>query len=318
MEKKYYLGLDVGGTNLCAAVVDSDCRIISRVSIPSGAGRSIEDITDDFAKVSLMAVSESGLELSQIESWGIGMPSCVNKKTNLLVHANCFGWKNVPIYDYLKDKLPLPVVIENDANCAALGEAKAGAAKGVANVLMLTLGTGVGGGIILDGHIYAGADSMGAELGHTKLIYDGELCTCGQKGCLEAYCSSTALIRDARRSLESGETTLMSDMCGDNPDKVDAKLVFDAYVQGDAVAANLIDRYVRHLAAGISSFITIFRPELIVIGGGVANAGDLLFEPLRKHLKECTFGAEEIGVPEVVPAKLGNDAGLIGAAFLMS
>lgn len=316
MEKKYYLGLDVGGTNLCAGVVDSDCNIMSKVSIPSGADRSIEEITGDFARVSLMAVESSGLEISHIESWGIGMPSCVNKKTNLLVHANCFGWHNVPIYDYLTDKLPLPVKIENDANCAALGEARAGAAKGVDNVVMLTLGTGVGGGIILGGQIFAGADSMGAELGHTKLVYDGELCTCGQKGCLEAYCSSTALIRDARRILERGAVSVMFDMCGGNVNRIDAKLVFDAQAAGDEIANELIDSYIKHLAAGMSSFITIFRPELIVLGGGVANAGDALFIPLKKQLVVSTFGAAEIGLPDVVPAKLGNDAGLIGAAFL--
>lgn len=316
MGRRYFLGLDVGGTNLCAGVVDSECNIISKVSVPSGAGRSINEITDDFAAVSLKAVEESGLRLDEIESWGIGMPSCVNKKTGLLVHANCFGWHNVPIYDYIEGKLPLPVKIENDANCAALGEARAGAAKDVDNVVMLTLGTGVGGGIILNGEIFAGADSMGAELGHTKLVYDGELCTCGQKGCLEAYCSSTALIRDAGRALQSGAATLIRDYCCGDVQSINAKMVFDARNAGDAVASGLIDSYIRHLAAGISSFITIFRPELIVLGGGVANAGDALFVPLREHLATCTFGAAEIGIPDVVPAKLGNDAGLIGAAFL--
>jgi len=196
------------------------------------------------------------------------MPSCVNKQTNLLVHANCFGWHNVPIYDYLIDKLPLPVKIENDANCAALGEARAGAAKGVDNVVMLTLGTGVGGGIILGGQIFAGSDSMGAELGHTKLVYDGELCTCGQKGCLEAYCSSTALVRDARRAIEIGKQSAMFEFCGGNINKIDAKTVFDAQATGDAVAVELIDSYIKHLAAGLSSFITIFRPELIVLQCG--------------------------------------------------
>lgn len=229
------------------------------------------------------------------------MPSCVNLKTNLLVHANCFGWKNVPIYDYMKGRLPLPVKIENDANCAAYGEALAGAAKEYANVLMLTLGTGVGGGIIIDKKIYKGADGMGAELGHTKLVYRGERCTCGQLGCLEAYCSATALIRHAKEKT-------MKDM--------DAKAVFDGAKAGDAACQELVAEYIAQLAAGISSFITIFRPDIIIIGGGVANAGDALFVPLNKELKHCTFGAEEIGVPLVIPAQLGNDAGIIGAAFL--
>ena len=299
---KYHLGLDVGGTNFAAAVVDDGFNIVARAVIPAGAGRDITAITEDMAKVSLQAVQDAGLRLEDIENWGIGMPSCVNSKTGLLVHANCFGWHNVPIYDYLAPLLPLPVKIENDANCAAYGELIAGAAKGYSNALMLTLGTGVGGGIILDGKIYSGADGLGVELGHTKLVYEGEQCTCGQKGCLEAYCSATALIRDAARAGIIG----------------DAKKVFDLAAQGNPTAVRLIDDYTGYLAAGISSFIAIFRPEVIIIGGGVAGAGDALLAPLREKLPRCTFGAVESGLPPVVEASLGNDAGLIGAAFVNS
>lgn len=300
-QKKYHLGLDVGGTNLVAGVVDEDFKIISKCSRPSGAVRSIEAITSDMAAVSREAVEGAGLTLSDVAYWGIGMPSCVNQHTNLLVHANCFGWRQVAIYDYLRPLLPLDVKIDNDANCAAYGEAIAGAAKGKDNVLMLTLGTGVGGGIIINREIYKGADDMGAELGHTKLVFDGELCTCGQRGCLEAYCSATALIRHARERMGVEMT---------------AKDVFDSARSGNLTCRTLIDEYIRMLAAGISSFITIFRPEAIIIGGGVANAGDDLFVPLNAELQRCTFGASEIGVPVVTKASLGNDAGLIGAAFL--
>lgn len=300
-QKKYHLGLDVGGTNLVAGVVDEQYRIVSKCSRPAGAGRSIEAITADMADVSREAVEQAGLSIGDVAYWGIGMPSCVNRHTGLLVHANCFGWKQVPIYDYLRPLLPLEVRIDNDANCAAYGEALAGAAKGKENVLMLTLGTGVGGGIILHRDIYKGADGMGAELGHTKLMFDGEACTCGQRGCLEAYCSATALVRHAHE--RTGK-------------KMTAKDVFDAAKKGDGMCQTLVDEYVRMLAAGISTFITIFRPESVILGGGVADAGDTLFVPLNAELKRCTFGASEIGVPTVVKALLGNDAGLIGAAFL--
>lgn len=299
--KKYHLGLDVGGTNLVAGVVDNEYRIIAKCSRQAGAGRSIEEITADMAGVSREAVEKAGLTMDDISGWGIGMPSCVNQKTNLLVHANCFGWKNIPIYEYLEPLLPLSVKIENDANCAAYGESLAGAARDYNNALMLTLGTGVGGGIIIDKHIYKGADGMGAELGHTKLVYNGERCTCGQKGCLEAYCSATALIRHAKQ-------VTGKDM--------DAKMVFDGAKAGDAQCKMLVEDYIAHLAAGISTFITIFRPEVIILGGGVANAGDALFVPLNEQLADCTFGAAEIGVPSIIPATLCNDAGLIGAAFL--
>ena len=300
--KQYRLGVDVGGTNLVAAVVDDSFRILSKETLPAGAHRGIGEITADIVRVSRMAVASSGVAEDEILSWGIGMPSCVNPATGLLVHANCFGWKNVPIYSYLEGKLSLSLKIENDANCAALGETLAGAAKGCRNALMLTLGTGVGGGIVLDGKIYAGADRMGAELGHTKLVYDGELCTCGQRGCLEAYCSATALIRDAHRALD--------------PSITEAKAVFAAAAEGNAIALDLLDRYTSMLCAGMSTFITIFRPEMIILGGGVSHAGEALFSRIRAKLPDLTFGAEQIGVPPVVPAILGSDAGLIGAAFL--
>lgn len=314
-KKKYYLGLDVGGTNLAAGVVDESFNIISRSESPSLAGRTIEEITDDMARVSLQAVQYSGLSVDEISSWGIGIPSCVNKKTGLLVYANCFGWRNVPIYDYLRDKTPLRVFIENDANCAAYGESLAGAAKGFDNALMLTLGTGLGGGLIIDGKIYSGADSMGAEFGHTKLVRDGIKCTCGQKGCLEAYCSSTALIRVARDAVSQNPTSRILELAGGSLEGINGKVIFEAAEQGDSVAGEIVERFISDLAAGISSFIALFRPEIIILGGGLSN-NESLFAPLNEKVRECSFSASEIGVPRVVRASLGNDAGIIGAAFL--
>ena len=316
MDTAYRLGVDVGGTNLVAAVVDSSFKILSKVSIPAGAHRGIDEITGDIVRVSRLAVEQSGLSMEGIVSWGMGMPSCINPATGLLVHANCFGWKNVPIYRYLEGKLPLPLKIENDANCAALGEALAGAARGRSNVLMLTLGTGVGSGIILGGKIFSGADGMGAELGHTKLVYDGLPCTCGQKGCLEAYCSATALIRSAREAVRLHPESLILALAGGDAGRINGKTLFDAAAQGDSLAERILDEYVCHLAAGLSSFITLFRPEAIILGGGIALAGEPLFGRLASRLPEMTFGAAEIGLPPVIPAALGNDAGLIGAAFL--
>ena len=313
---EYRLGVDVGGTNLVAAVVDGSFRILSKVSIPAGAHRGIDEITGDIVRVSRMAVEEAGIPMEKVSSWGIGMPSCINPTTGLLVHANCFGWKNVPIFHYLEGKLPLPLKIENDANCAALGEALAGAAKGRSNVLMLTLGTGVGSGIVIDGKLFTGADGMGAELGHTKLVYDGRPCTCGQKGCLEAYCSATALIRTAREAVGDHPESEILALAGGNAGKINGKTVFEAAAKGDSLAGSILDDYVSHLAAGLSSFITIFRPEAIILGGGIALAGDALFGRLAAKLPKLTFGAAQIGVPPVLPATLGNDAGLIGAAFL--
>lgn len=314
--EKYYLGLDVGGTNMVAGVVDSSLQIISKVAIPTRANRTVEEIVADMVEVSINAIEKSGLNFNNFDSWGIGMPSCINPQTRLLVHANCFGWKNMPIFDYLEGRLPLPVYIENDANCAALGEKIAGAGQQYDNLLMLTLGTGVGGGIIIDGQIYSGADGMGAELGHSKLVFNGEQCTCGQKGCLEAYCSSTALIRNAKKVLKSGDETLLYSLCNGNPCNLNGKLIFQAAGLGDVTARRLICDYVDYLVAGISSFITIFRPQVIVLGGGISHSGKMFFEALNQRLPEVTFGAKEIGVPSIIPARCGNDAGLIGAALL--
>lgn len=312
----YYVGLDVGGTNLAAGVVDEEYRMLSRVSIPTGAERSIEEITDDMVIVTLEAIKEAGLTIDDFHSWGIGMPSYVNPKTNLLVHANCFGWRNIPIYQYLEEKLPLPIHIENDANCAALGEVLAGAACKERNVIMLTLGTGVGGGIIIDGKIFCGADLLGAELGHAKLVYNGELCTCGQKGCVEAYCSATALIRQMKEAAQEAPDSVLWKLCRGNLEQLEGKSLFEAVRQGDKTARQVLLQYADYLSCAISTYITLFRPEKIILGGGIANAGEVLLEPLRERLIVNTFAGREIGVPDVITAKLGNDAGIIGAAFL--
>jgi glucokinase len=314
--EKYYLGLDLGGTNIVAGVVDEAYNIISKKSIPANAGRPIEEVTYDMAEVSKEAVQQAGLRLSDMSSWGIGMPSCVNPATNLLVHANNFGWKNVPIYEHLQKHISLPIYISNDANCAAYGEVLAGAAKRHTDAVMLTLGTGVGGGIILNKKIYSGADNMGAELGHTKLVYNGVQCTCGQYGCLESYCSSTALIRRTKEAVKAHPDSRIMELAGHDANKINGETVFDAAGKGDPLAMEIVDEYISYLAAGISTFIVIFRPQVIILGGGIAHAGDMLLEPLNKKLFTCTFAAEEIGIPEVIRAELGNDAGLIGAAFL--
>jgi len=313
---KYYLGIDLGGTNIAVGVVDENYKIVSKESIPTNAGRSVEKIVEDIFLLSKRVAEKANIAFDSFSSWGIGMPSYVNPKTHLLVHANNLGWINLPIYDYLRKHTSLPLYIENDANCAALGEALAGAAHDFDNVIMITLGTGVGGGIILNKRIFSGCDLMGAELGHTKLIYDGETCTCGQKGCLESYCSATALIRQAKDGMRQHVDSRMWNMCDRNLEKIDGKMVFDASRHGDPLAKKLVEQYIEYLSCGLSTFVTIFRPERIILGGGLIGADDLLFEPLNKRLYDNTFAASEIGVPKIVKAQLGNDAGIIGAALL--
>jgi glucokinase len=282
----------------------------------TNVGRDTEEIIADMYEVSVEAVVKAGLSMKQMSSWGIGMPSYVNPKTHLLVRANNFGWVNLPIIDYLKKYTDLDIYIDNDANCAALGETLAGVAKDYNDTLMLTIGTGLGGGIIMDKKIYSGSDKMGAELGHTKLVYDGIRCSCGQKGCAESYCSTTALVRQMREALEEDKKTLVWRLCDMDLSKIDGKMIFSAAYQNDILALKIINQFVDYLSYALSSFITIFRPEVVIIGGGLAESGDLLFDLLKTKTYENTFAAKEIGIPESVPAKLGNDAGIIGAALL--
>lgn len=311
---KYYIGADVGGTNLAAGVVDENYRIISKEVLPAGNDRAASEVIDDIANVIQMAINEAGLTTDDFETCGIGMPSYVNPRTRLLVHANCFGWKNFPIYEYLEKKLPFKIEIGNDANCAAFGEYLNGAAKNTRNIVMLTLGTGLGGAVIIDGQIYSGADSMGTELGHVKLVYGGKTCTCGQKGCAEAYCSATALIGQAKTAMDADPFSLLWKLC--SKESLNGEMIFKALKERDATAQRVFDQYIDYLSCAISSYITIFRPEKIILGGGISNAGELLLSPLRKKLIDNTFGAKEIGIPDVVLASLGNDAGIIGAAFI--
>lgn len=313
---KCYLGVDIGGTNIQAGIVDENYKIVVKDSIPTDAYRPVEEIMNDIFSLIKKIVDQADLSMNRFTSIGIGMPSYVNPKTHKVVHANNLGWINLPIYDYLKVHTNLPIYIENDANCATLGETLIGAASGYDNAIMLTLGTGVGGGIILNKKIFSGSDLMGAELGHTKLVYDGIRCTCGQKGCMESYCSATALIRQTRECLENDENSLMWDMCERNIEKIDSKIVFDAARLGDRTAVKIVDQYIDYLSCGISTFIAIFRPEVIILGGGLIGANEVLLEPLNEKIYANTFAASEIGIPRVVKAKLGNDAGIVGAALL--
>lgn len=313
---KHYLGVDLGGTNIAVGVVDENYRIIAKHCIPTQSGRPVNEIAEDLAAASKLVIDKAGLSISEFTSWGIGMPSCINPKTGLLVHSNNLGWKNIPILDTLGGLLGLPIIIENDANCAALGEALAGAARDYRDVIVITLGTGVGGGLIVNGKIYAGADQMGAELGHTKMVYNGELCSCGQKGCFEAYASATALVRQTQKAMQENPRSIMNELCDGDLNKVTGRTAFDAARKADRTALKVVNLYAEYIACGLSTLIAIFRPEAIIIGGGISNEGSYLFNMINSKILENTFSAFEVGVPPVIPAQLGNDAGIIGAAML--
>lgn len=313
---KYYLGVDLGGTNIAAGVVDENYNVVTRKSLSAGAMRPAGEVMRDVVCAAKAAAEQAGLSLRDFSSLGIGIPCGIHPETGRTVGNNNFVWDDLPIESVLKEYTELPIVLENDANCAVLGEALAGAARQCQNVVMLTLGTGVGGGLLIDGKIYAGADGLGAELGHMKLVFKGELCTCGQRGCVEAYSSATALSRQAERLMKKRRDSLLWELCAGNPGKVDGRMVFEAFRQDDEAAGEAVNRYIDYLVAAISSFVAIFRPEIVILGGGIAEAEEALIKPVNERLAANTYAGTEMGVPRVVKAALGNDAGIIGAAFL--
>ncbi|WP_066648665.1 ROK family protein [Christensenella timonensis] len=313
---KYYLGIDLGGTNIAAGVVDENYNIIARHSIPTGAHRSFEEIVADIGRAAKEVAEKAGLPLSSFTSLGVGSPSYINPKTGLLVFANNMNWRNVPLIEEIKKHIDRPAFVCNDADCAALGEALAGAAKGYKNALMVTLGTGVGGGMILNGKIFKGADGAGFEPGHTVIVYGGVRCTCGKKGCLESYGSATGLINQTKMAMQEHPESLMHKFSKDHGGEVDGRTAFESAKQGDKAARCVVDQYISYVAVGIGNLVTVLRPEIVIVGGGICNQREFLLDPLNEKLQDYVFGAADVGAPKAVAATLGNDAGIIGAALL--
>ena len=312
---KYYVGIDLGGTNIVAGVVDEGYNIVAKASTKTNCPRPEKEIADDIAKMALEAVKNAGLTIDQIEWVGVGTPGIANSSTGIIEYSNNLGFKNTPMVKYIQETIDKPVFIENDANAAAYGEFVAGAAKGAKNAVCITLGTGVGGGIIIDGKIYAGSNFAGAEIGHTVIEVDGAQCSCGRKGCFEAYSSATGLIRMTKESMAEHPDSVMNKMAQERG-KVTARTSFDCMRAGDKYAKDVVDKYIKYLAAGITNTINIFQPDVLCIGGGVCNEGDPLLLPMKALVEKEVYTRDSEKNCEIVIAKLGNDAGIIGAAFL--
>ena len=310
----YRIGIDLGGTNIAVGLVDSsDYSIKVKKSLPTNAHRAPEAIVDDIAKLCFDVCEAADVQMSDVESIGIAAPGTANHDTGVVEYANNLPFNRFPIVDLLRQKTGAnSIKIMNDANAAAWGEAVAGAAKGTGKSIMVTLGTGVGGGIILDNEIFTGFNYAGAELGHIVIEQNGVPCTCGRRGCWEAYSSATALIRMTKEKIEEcrreGRDTVMLEA-----PKVSGRTACDAMREGDAAGKEVYDKYVSYLATGLANVINIFHPEVISLGGGVSNEGQSLIDDLQPLVKamQCDGAVTEIRI-----AKLGNDAGIIGAAAL--
>lgn len=312
----YRLGIDLGGTNIVAGVVDSDYRVISKARCKTSTPRPARQIAEDMARVAEQAARAARITLDDIDGFGIGTPGSVDADTGTVIYANNLGFYDVPLGDIMQELTGKTFFLANDADSAAYGEFIAGAGKGTENFVMITLGTGVGGGVIIDGKIRSGFNGAGGELGHTVIQMNGEACTCGRNGCFEAYASATALIRQTKQMMTKYPDSLMWELCGDDINAVNGLTSFDAMRKGDRAAKTVVDEYIGYLAAGTANIINIFQPEVFCIGGGVSKEGDTIIKPLKEIIDGENYARFIEKKTDIRTAQLGNDAGIIGAAYI--
>ena len=309
-----YIGVDLGGTNIVVGLIDEDGKIIKSLNRPTEKERGVEPIFDDIFDMCNELINEFKLDNTNLKGVGIGIPGTIDDKNGVIVYSNNIKINNFNVREYAKGKLDYEIRMANDADCAALGEVAAGSAKGCSNAIVVTLGTGVGGGIIIDGKIFAGFYPGGAEIGHQIIEKDGRPCSCGNHGCFEAYSSASALILAAKKKAEENKDSLLYKLVEGDVEKMNAKIPFDAAQSGDKAGEEVIDEYLDYLAVGIANLINVFKPEEILLGGGVSKQEENLTVPLTERVKKLAYGGD---MPTVIKiASLGNDAGLIGAAML--
>lgn len=306
------IGIDLGGTNIAAGVVDGDGKIIAKASVPTLAKRPTEEIAADMARLSETVSKKAGCKLSDIASIGIGVPGTVDDESGRVVYACNVPMENTPLVDMLHRYIDKPIRLENDANAAALGEYTVNG-NGAKSFVFITLGTGVGGGIILDGKIYRGFNGAGGELGHMTLVSGGIECACGKKGCWEQYASVTALVRQTKAVMETRPESIMHEIVK-NYGKVSGRTAFEAAKKGDAAGLAVVEQYLEYVADGLVSIVNIFQPERVLIGGGISKEGDYLLNPVREFVNKYDYN-RYMPKTEIAIATLYNDAGIIGAAL---
>lgn len=311
---KYRIGIDIGGMHTAVGIVNEQYELVSRAEIPTMPDRMLDDVIYDIAGCVRDAVKKAGISFADCVNAGIGAPGYCIGEEGTVVFANNLHWKNIPICEELQQnlpELPVPLRLCNDADCAMLGEVIAGAARGAKNVVMLTLGTGVGGGVMIEGKLYQGSLGPAAELGHTTLVLDGEPCSCGRRGCFEMYASASALLKMRYAAQKEHPESSMSRF-----EPADGSAPFVCAAEGDAAAAEVVEKYTSYVGAGVTNFVNIFAPEIVVLGGGVSNAGDALTVPVEEYVHTHRYGGRRVLTCPVRRAMLGADAGIIGAAYL--
>lgn len=310
-----YLGIDVGGTGIKVGLVDEQGKVLRQGETPTLVGRPYQEIIRDMASCAIGTVKDAGYTLDDVQAVGIGIPGIADPKTGVVVFCTNLGWRDVPLREELQKHINKPVFIDNDATVAGYAESVAGVSAGCHSSVFLTLGTGVGGGIVIGGRPWSGFHGVGSEIGHMCLDIEGEPCTCGNNGCAERYTSATAIIRMAAQAVRQHPESLMNTLCGSDSTKLNAKMVFDAAKEGDDTAVKVFRRYVNYLCMLIDSIVAFLDPEMIVLGGGVSRAGTFLLDAVRERLPRYLL-FKSLPCARIELAQLGADAGIIGAAML--
>ncbi|MBQ3425739.1 MAG: ROK family protein [Clostridia bacterium] len=307
-----YIGIDLGGTNIAAGIVDDNVKLMYKSSVPTQKERHYSAIIKDMAELVKTIVADSGCDMSDIRAIGIGCPGTIDNSRGMVVYSNNIKMDHVPLVDEFRKYIDVPLNVENDANAAAYGEYIANGNR-VNSYVFMTLGTGIGGGIIINGKIYRGFNCAGAEIGHSSIVIDGKTCTCGKKGCLEAYASVTALIEQTAEKMDECPDSMMNEWTK-KYGKVSGRTAFECAKAGDKAAIEVKDRYIRYIAEGVSNMINIFQPDMFVIGGGISNEGDELLIPIKEFVYENDYN-KYMPKAEIKIAELFNDAGIVGAAM---
>ena len=309
------IGVDIGGTSIKGAAVTKEGKVLDVFSMPVNKADGQELITKKLAAEIIKYIKDHGYTKEDILGLGFGIPGCIDTKNGVVSYSNNLEWEDLHFKEIMEKETGYPVRMTNDANAAAFGEAKFGAGKKYKNIIMITLGTGIGGGIVIDGKLFEGNMGKGAELGHTVVVLDGRECTCGRHGCIEAYASATALIRDTKEMMEKHKDSKLWEIA-DKLGKVDGRVAFEAARAGDRYGEELVNNYVKYLGEGLMNYFNIFRPEAIVLSGGIANEREYLNSRLRKYCKEHDYGYPRTPEVEILTSELGYDSGKIGAAAL--
>jgi glucokinase len=307
-----YIGIDLGGTNIAAGCVDENGKLLSKLSVPTFAGRSYKEITADMAKLCEAAAQKAGVTLDDIKAIGLGSPGTIDSEKGIVVFSGNLKMEKAPVAAQLRKYFDIPIYMENDANAAAYGE-YISCGHDCDSFVFITLGTGVGGGIIINKKIYRGFNSAGAEIGHMTLHLDGEECTCGKRGCFECYASVTALKKQTEEAMSLCPDSYMNDWVK-KVGHVSGRCAFECAAAGDEAAIYVRDKYIRYIAEGVLSVVNIFQPEMLVIGGGISKEGNVILKPLKEYVYKYDFN-KFMPKTDIRIATLFNDAGIVGAAM---